>query len=211
MWVPGATAARPVYAPALVAFVGFGGPGMAAWFPLGPGEVYRPGPNMRYMNQGVLGAVTVVPRDAFVGARPVARTMMVAPQREVIEAQVVGSTAPMAPVRESVLVRRVGAAAVRTPPARVADRAVFAKTAPPVPRVSRVESLRPTGPGGQPQSMASPRNARPPAVRTPLARPAEQPRADRPAQVQERKAEQPKTEKKAVKKTERKEERKDIR
>jgi len=41
VWVPGAMAARPVYAPALVAFVGVGGVGMAAWFPLAGG---RPAP-----------------------------------------------------------------------------------------------------------------------------------------------------------------------
>ena len=51
-WVPGPRNASPVYAPALVAFVagdGFrasaaSGPGVA-WFPLAPGEVYRPGYN----------------------------------------------------------------------------------------------------------------------------------------------------------------------
>ncbi|MGA2267176.1 MAG: DUF6600 domain-containing protein [Bryobacteraceae bacterium] len=211
VWVPGAMAARQVYAPALVAFVGFGGVGMAAWFPLGPGEVYRPAyhvsevyvrqvniahvtnvavinnvTNVRYVNQGVVGAVTVVPRDAFVGARAVARAMVVAPQREIMQAQVVGSTAPIAPVRESVLARPVGAAAVRTPPARIADRAVFAKTAPPPPPVSRVESLRATdhvarpavvrGPGAgvaRPErpAVVPPRNDRPPAVQAPQARP----------------------------------------
>jgi hypothetical protein len=50
-WVPGRIAHRPVYAPALVAFVGGGSrfafnargnPG-AAWYPLGPGEAWRPG------------------------------------------------------------------------------------------------------------------------------------------------------------------------
>ena len=50
-WVPGAMVARPVYAPALVAFVGgprfgmsisIGGGSGVAWFPLGPREVYRP-------------------------------------------------------------------------------------------------------------------------------------------------------------------------
>ena len=50
-WVPGPLTARPVYAPALVAFVGgtdfrlsiSSGPvAGVAWFPLGPGEVYRP-------------------------------------------------------------------------------------------------------------------------------------------------------------------------
>src|SRR5579883_595116 len=49
-WVPGTYVAQPVYAPALVAFVGLAaGIGIAAaagppvgWFPLGPGEVYWP-------------------------------------------------------------------------------------------------------------------------------------------------------------------------
>ncbi len=54
-WIPGPVAVRPVYAPALVAFVGGGGgfrfaasvggggggPAVA-WFPLGPGELYTP-------------------------------------------------------------------------------------------------------------------------------------------------------------------------
>jgi hypothetical protein len=51
VWVPGTMVARPVYAPAMVAFVGgsgfsmaigVGGGGVAAWIPLGPREVYRP-------------------------------------------------------------------------------------------------------------------------------------------------------------------------
>ena len=48
-WVPGPLVVRPVWAPALVAFVG-GGPGFhfsagvgVGWFPLAPGEVYLPG------------------------------------------------------------------------------------------------------------------------------------------------------------------------
>ncbi|HZQ69028.1 MAG TPA: DUF6600 domain-containing protein [Terriglobales bacterium] len=47
-WVPGPVAVRPVYAPALVAFVGgnpfgYGGGPAVGWFPLGPREVYVPG------------------------------------------------------------------------------------------------------------------------------------------------------------------------
>ncbi|MEO8368038.1 MAG: DUF6600 domain-containing protein, partial [Candidatus Solibacter sp.] len=52
VWVPGARVARPVYAPALVVFVGGRGGGTmvtvaggmqgVAWFPLGPREIYRP-------------------------------------------------------------------------------------------------------------------------------------------------------------------------
>ncbi len=44
-WIPGPREVRPVYAPALVAFVGgvgFGVGGNVAWFPLGPREVYVP-------------------------------------------------------------------------------------------------------------------------------------------------------------------------
>lgn len=50
-WCPGPIAVRPVYAPALVAFIGgsrfslalnFGGGGGVGWFPLGPREAYQP-------------------------------------------------------------------------------------------------------------------------------------------------------------------------
>ncbi len=44
-WVPGPPAAHPVWSPALVVFAGgihVGGVGVSAWFPLGPGEAYRP-------------------------------------------------------------------------------------------------------------------------------------------------------------------------
>jgi len=48
-WIPGPVAVRPVYSPALVAFVGGGGfnvgvgvGGGVGWFPLGPGEVFVP-------------------------------------------------------------------------------------------------------------------------------------------------------------------------
>jgi len=61
-WIPGPVLVRPVYAPALVAFVGgggfhvsvgFGGGGGVAWFPLGPGEVFVPGYHVsrNYVNQ----------------------------------------------------------------------------------------------------------------------------------------------------------------
>jgi hypothetical protein len=60
-WVPGPVVVRPVYAPALVAFVGGGGFSLSvsfgggfagvAWFPLGPRDVYIPGfrCSQRYM------------------------------------------------------------------------------------------------------------------------------------------------------------------
>jgi DNA segregation ATPase FtsK/SpoIIIE-like protein len=66
-WVPGRIAPRPVYAPALVAFVGGGSGGVSwnisvggggprpglGWFPLAPGEAYRPAyrASPRYVTQ----------------------------------------------------------------------------------------------------------------------------------------------------------------
>ena len=47
-WIPGPRELRPIYAPALVAFVGSGGWSVGigtqpvGWFPLGPGEIYNP-------------------------------------------------------------------------------------------------------------------------------------------------------------------------
>jgi hypothetical protein len=44
-WVPGPREDHPVWSPALVVFAGgiqVGGVGVSAWFPLGPGEPYRP-------------------------------------------------------------------------------------------------------------------------------------------------------------------------
>jgi len=39
-WIPGPRVVRPIYSPAMVAFVG--GPGMTAWFALGPHDTYVP-------------------------------------------------------------------------------------------------------------------------------------------------------------------------
>ncbi len=220
-WVPGTMVARPVYAPALVAFVGgprFGvsvalGSGVA-WFPLGPHEVYRPAyrvsetyvrqvnithvnvtninvTNLRYVNQNV-NSVTVVSRDAFVGARPV-RTSQVAVSADVVaQGRVFGSTANIAPERSSVLGRAQATNAV--PPSRFAGRAVVVRTAPPPPPVSfaaRREALqanpgRPLDPGTaeslrrtQPPRAPVYRQA-PPQPRPEVQRDAVPPRNDRP-------------------------------
>jgi hypothetical protein len=170
VWVPGRIdpAIRPVYAPALVAFVGgprfslsvgVGGGGMAAWFPLGPGEVYRPAyavspayltrinivhvtdvtvinrvdvVNVRYVNQSVPGAVVAVPHEAFVGARPVAAVAVHVDEREVVGAPVT-MTAAVPPRRESVLAGPVRSVA---PPARHLQARVITRTPPPPPPVS---------------------------------------------------------------------------
>ncbi len=65
-WIAGPPAERPVYAPALVVFIGFGGGGggmgaNVAWFPLGPREVFVPSyPVSRtYMTQVNVSSTTV--------------------------------------------------------------------------------------------------------------------------------------------------------
>jgi hypothetical protein len=99
-WVPGAYAARPAYAPALVGWVGGAGIGVSigignrpayGWVPLAPGEAYRPhgpgpggphgynddgrrrAPNTRwlYANQAAPSALTVVPAEQWRPGRPV--------------------------------------------------------------------------------------------------------------------------------------------
>jgi hypothetical protein len=173
-WAPGTIVARPVYAPALVAFVGgptwsasFGvGAAPVAWFPLGPREVfvpaYRVSPvyvqrvnathvtnvnvtvinnvttvnttNVTYVNRSVPGAVTAVPRDAFVSARPVAAAAVAVSRAQVQAAPVVGTAAPVAPGRASI----VGLVQVRAaaPPPAVTARQVVVRNAPPPPPVA---------------------------------------------------------------------------
>ena len=193
---------RPVYSPALVAFVGGGGigVGVAAWFPLGPGEIYRPAyhvsdiyvrnvnvayvrdvtvinrvevGNVVYVNQRVRHAVTVVPHEVFVGARPVGVAVVAVSPGMMASVRVVGA-APFAPERVSVLGRPAGVAVVvRTPPAAVFERTVVARNAPPPPPVNfaaRQEALR-QNPGrpldqGQLNNLRAAQPQRPEMVRT---------------------------------------------
>jgi len=174
VWVPGPNVARPVYAPALVGWVGGGvgsnfsfGAGVG-WFPLAPGEVFVPGYHVSrayvnrvnvtntsvnvttvttvynnvvsnrnlsaiiYANRGVTGGVTVVSRDTFVNARPVAQNVVSVPARELAAAPV-SHVAAVEPVRASVM--GAGKPAANSPPTAVTNRAVVALRAlAPMPR-----------------------------------------------------------------------------
>ena len=172
-WVPGPVAVRPVYAPALVAFVGGvgisigGGPGVG-WFPLAPGEVYMPYyrgsrdyverinvtntvvnvtrvtnvynvynssernvTNITYVNQRVNNGVTLVSRDTFVNARPVARNLGHFDARQLAEAPVERGI-QVQPVRASVM--GSGAPARFRPPQAIVNRQVVATQRPAPPR-----------------------------------------------------------------------------
>lgn len=165
-WIPGTMAPRPVYAPALVAFVGgpgfgvsaaFGAGGGVAWFALGPGELYRPvyavspvymqAVNVRY---GVLN-VNVV--NVNYVNRGVAGAVIAVPQAAFVGARPVAGAAVVVNERELAQARVIGAAplvapsrasvlanpegrVVAAPPARFAERPVVAHMTPPPPPVS---------------------------------------------------------------------------
>jgi hypothetical protein len=181
-WVPcrpsvvGVAYVRPVYAPALVAWVGgphfavgvaVGGGAAVGWFPLGPREVYVPSyhvsrtyvnnvnitnttvnttvvnnyytnvvvnknvTSVRYVNQGVSGAVTATSTQAFTSGQSVHNNMMRVNEREMATAPVVTATPAVPPTRQSVA--GAGRPTTARPPAALATRAVVAKTAPPPP------------------------------------------------------------------------------
>jgi hypothetical protein len=161
-WVPGTVVARPVYAPALVAFVGGSNWRIGVnvsepvgWFPLGPREVFVPTytvspayaaamnrphvavttvnvnvnvTTVTYVNRNVPGAVTVVPRETFAQARPVAAAAVSLTPQALSAAVVVGHAAPREIVPPVVTTR---SAPVAAPPAAVINRSVVVRTPPP--------------------------------------------------------------------------------
>jgi hypothetical protein len=159
-WVPGPVMMRPVYAPALVAFVGgpgFGigiGVGVQAWFPLGPREPFVPwyhyGPayirafngggvanvgSFHYMNRGV--AVTAVSGDVFRGGQPVARGLVHVTPEQLAHAEVIPHP-EVSPTSRAVF----GARAVAAPPVRAAGFGASRPASPGAP-----SGLRTTAPG----------------------------------------------------------------
>jgi len=176
-WTPGPPALRPVYAPALVVFVG-GGPGLAAgggaavgWFPLGPRDVYCPpyhtSPNYftninvtnvhetfvnttvinntynnvrinnvtvinNYQYRNVQQAATVVPHEAFVGARPVAQARVQVDQATFARASITVNS-PVAPTHASLVAGTPARGGSRPPPSAAFSHPIIAHRAPPPP------------------------------------------------------------------------------
>lgn len=141
-WVPGPVVVRPVWSPALVAFVG--GSGVSAWFPLGPGEPYHPWYRCspRYVNQVNITnirvtkvvvvqnnynvtninnihynyrttAVTAVRADAFASARPVHENLVRLDPNQLRQVQVVARP-EIRPTAVSVVARPVNRVPVST-------------------------------------------------------------------------------------------------
>jgi hypothetical protein len=198
VWVPGPVVVRPVYSPALVAFVGgqnfgvalsFGAGEGVGWFPLAPGEpyvpAYRASPaylgsvnnttvsnttinnitvnNYHYANQTVPGAVTAVPTQTFVSAKPVAVSAVNVTPAAVQAAKVVPA-APVAPVKTSIMGPATNAPSVPTPPAAVVSRQVVARTVPPSPPVPFAKQQQALGAQpGRPLDAEAVRRIQPPA------------------------------------------------
>ncbi|MCJ0764845.1 DUF6600 domain-containing protein [Variovorax terrae] len=194
-WVPGRLAPRPVYAPALVAFmggssggvnwnisIGGGHPGVA-WFPLGPGEAYRPAytasptyvTNLNrtvivnrqvnvtnvYVNQRRPEAVTAIAADDFGRGRPVRGNFMRLPATALAQAQV--GVAPPTPGRGGLPAEAARPAPPRAmPPTEVLNRQVIARRPPPALAAQ---------PSGGPAPGARPPGAPPHAPEGPAAHP----------------------------------------
>ncbi len=184
VWVPGPIGPRPVYAPALVAYVGGAsfGVGVVGWFPLGPREVFVPayhvsavymtrvnvtntvvteaairngGLGAVYVNRAVPGAVVAVRSEAIVGGRPIATAVVRVPPATIERAEVMHAV-PVAPDRAAVLGGRAPLAGPHLPPAAVANRPVVAKTsAPRAPNSARPRSVE-AAPLNHSQSIAPP-------------------------------------------------------
>jgi hypothetical protein len=161
-WVPGPVAERPVYAPALVAWVGGGAiGGGVAWFPLGPREVYVPAyhtspvylnrinvtntvivnnvvnvnvTNVTYVNRSAPGAVMAVQQGAFASARPV-QSAAIAVRPEAIRSAPVVAVAAVAPTKASLVKPAAPGAKIVQPPPALQGRPVIAKRTPPPPPV----------------------------------------------------------------------------
>ncbi|MFZ0502022.1 MAG: DUF6600 domain-containing protein [Steroidobacteraceae bacterium] len=174
-WVPEARGVRPVYAPALVAWVGgagVGGSGSATarigWLPLGPGDVYGGRvTNARYVNSEIPGAMTVVPRNVFTSAQPVGPHRVALP-RSMASSRPTTAAPAIAPLRQSVLGVNAGTS-VRTPPSAIANRAVVARLAPPRAPVSFAsEQAAIRSNGGRPLSGTQLARMRPYTPATPV-------------------------------------------
>lgn len=167
-WVPGPVVARPVYAPALVAFIGGrnwgvslsfgGGGGGVGWFPLGPREPYIPGYHVSpaYVNRvNVVNVtninVTNVTNINYVN-RNVPGAVVAVSRNDFVSARPVHQAAVRVPVTDVRSASVMGTAPVAPQPASVLVRATPANAArPPQAALARpVVARRPPPPAPVP-------------------------------------------------------------
>jgi hypothetical protein len=161
----------------------FGAGGGVAWFPLAPGEPWVPSyhvsdayarnvnvtyvhvtnivvvrgnvSDIHYRNMQVEGAVTAVPRETFVSARPVHPAAVPFGAKEVAQAEVVGHAGPVTPQHDSKIVAAPSGRAPAVPPPRVAVR-VDQTRMPPVAKAAPTPAPAPA-PIVRPESYVKPK------------------------------------------------------
>ncbi len=161
-WIPGQKAAEPVYAPALVAFIGgvgwnLGGSDAIGWTPLAPDEVYRPryevsNDYLRRVNVTNVRATTITNITNITNVTTVINYRNAPATTVVRTAAFTGAQ----PVRRSVIPVTAEVIA-RAPPPSAANR-------PPPPPTPRPGSDRPVGGGGAGTRPAPSITNRPPAI-----------------------------------------------
>ena len=196
-WVPGRIGLRPVYAPALVAFIGGGSGGVnwnisigsgrpgVAWFPLGPGESWQPGyraspvyisnvnrnmtlTNASYVHQRRPEALTAILAEDFHRGRPVRGSWLRVAGNVLTSAQVVPP--PPMPERSGIVGR---------------DRTAVARAAPPQTEIRQVTASAPAAPQQPQQQAEAQRQAAEQAKAAQQARAAEQTKAAEQAKLAE--------------------------
>ncbi len=199
VWVPGTFVARPVYAPALVAFVGGSNWRMSVsigepigWFPLGPREVFVPSytaspvylasvnrPHVSVIDVNVnVTNITYVNR-AVPGAVTVVSRTTFAESRPVAGAAIaapagaVGAVAVVghAAPREIMPIAAARAAAVAAPPPTIVNRTVMVRTAPPAVVSSTTEVRRAVPASAVPVRAPATQTPPPPAPRASATQP----------------------------------------
>jgi hypothetical protein len=169
-WVPGWLGLRPVYAPALVAFVGGGSGGVdwslplgggrpgVAWFPLAPGEAWQPGyraspvyisqanrnitvqANTGYAYQRRPEALTAISAEDFHRGRPAAAGWLRVAANMLTNAQIVPP--PPMPEHSGVIAQARAVPSRVAPPPAAEVRQVIAKAAP----ASAAQRVQPSAP-----------------------------------------------------------------
>jgi len=181
VWVPGPVVVRPVYAPALVAFVG--GPGFSigfgvgvAWFPLGPREPFVPWyhysptyirafnvvnvtdfASIHFVNREV--AVTAVSGEVFRSGQPVARALVHVTPDQLARAQVIPHPEVNPTARAVFGARTVAAPPVTATRFGAARPTVGNSAEPRTPTPGAAGTARPGGPPSTPFPRMFTRNA----------------------------------------------------
>ncbi len=180
-WVPGRLSLKPVYAPALVAFVGGGSgtrwnlpviagkPGVA-WFPLAPGEAWQPGyraspvymsnlnqnlkleANPAYANQRKPEALTSIPAEEFHRGKPAGAGWLRIAANSLTSAQIVPPP-PMPERGGTIAMSRLAPAKVAVPQPDTTPPAAPRRVAAPSSQVAAVPASR-AKPASEPKAVA---------------------------------------------------------